>query len=175
MVLLNSICCLAMIFPLLLVAAGTAPLEIRVVDPQGNLPGATIKLLTPGSEAEALLTDADGRAQYAALPCDRLHTIEVIFPGFATVKATKIDVCDAAPVELTICLEEEMVVRVPIIYRGPLVDIETTRVSNVYSAQFLQDLPGYRGDSGERPPKRRKGKRKSCQQAVTVTSSSSTP
>jgi hypothetical protein len=175
MVLFNSICSLAVIFPLLLVTDGTAPLEIRVVDPEGSLPGATIKLLTPGSEHPELLTDAEGRAKYAALPCDRLHTIAVILPGYATLQVTEIDVCEMAPVSLTLCLADEMVVRVRLINHGPLVDIETTRVSNVYSARFLQDLPGYRGDSGERPPKRRKGNRKSCEQTVTITSSSSTP
>jgi hypothetical protein len=176
MVLLNSICSLAMIFPLLLVADGTAPLEIRVVDPQGNLPGATIKLLPPGSEAEALLTDAEGRAKYAALPCDRLHSIEVSCPGYATLQVTEIDVCDAAPILLTICLDDGIICSLPVSNCLPLVDVSKMRVSTVYTPQFLQDLPGSRGTPSKRPSRRKDKKEyRSCEQAVAVTSSSSTP
>jgi hypothetical protein len=183
MVRINIYCRLAMLFALLLAIPGaaaaqqsTGSLEIRVIDADDTiLPGATVKILTAGSDPAVLMTDEQGKAAFAALQCDRLHSLAITFTGFVQLEVTAIEACGPTPTNLVVCLDQLTIERLVLIHRAPLVDIDNMRVSTIYSSQFLQDLPGYRGDSGVRPPRRAKGYYKRCRERVSFTSSSSTP
>jgi hypothetical protein len=147
-------------------------LEIQVVDPEGILPGAAVELRTGKIKAVTLPTDENGSLVFTELRCDKVHAIEVSFPGFASRAITGIEICGKAPVSLVVCLDEEVYCRSHTKNCRPVIDLSKMRVSTIYTPEFMQDLPGMRGDPSGRPPKKAKAKGKRCEQPVTVISSS---
>jgi hypothetical protein len=132
-------------------AAVHADLEVAVADVNGPLPGATVSLFDPGRPSPSMLTNAAGVALFENLPCGEPVTIGVSFPGFVTRRIEGVDACTVFDGRLDVCLDEEITERILLICTdGDIVDLETTRLSNVFRGGFLHDLPGAGGDARER-------------------------
>ncbi len=154
--------CLALPLALLTAPAGDA--VVTVVDSQGlPLPGAVVTLRdVDGAAGATQLSDAAGTVR-AMLPCRGRYELRVTLPGYSTVIEQGIDACAMDPGGLTVRMLEEFCecIRIGPCGRG-VVDLSRTRVGAVFSAGFLQDLPGAGGHDPPfdcRCPKKKKRKR----------------
>jgi hypothetical protein len=154
-------------------------LEISVVDAEGlPMAGAVTTLQRGGDRGPALLANEEGKSSFRPLLCDLPYSLNVTFPGYISRTVAEIRPCEPPSASLVVCLDrlryEEILLDRS---RPPLIDIESTRVSTVYTPRFLQDLPGVRGDPsvGRRAGRKAKNMHKGCDRPFHFISSSSTP
>jgi hypothetical protein len=153
----------------------TGTLEIQVIDSVGSIPGASVELRVKKADAATALANEAGKVTFRTLRCDKTYSIEVSSAGHASRIVTGIEACEEQPLHLVVCLEEEVVCSLSIKNCRPVIDLETHHVSTIYTPQFMQDLPGMRGDPSGKPPKNAKESGKRCELPVAVISSSSEP
>jgi len=122
----------------------TGSVSGTVVDTEGNLlPGCTVTLSGPKLiGTKSYVTSDVGKFRFPALSPGRGYELKVELPGFRTTitKGLIVSVARATTVkiemEITI-LEEE----VTVVAASPVVDIETSKVSVSYTADFIASIP----------------------------------
>jgi hypothetical protein len=140
----------------------TGQLLVSVVDSQGwPLPGALVTAcLTNGNSRVSENTDVEGLARLS-LSCDGRYELIVAFPGYVSLTQRDVLVCGTHPAKRSIKLAQEKCAyeRVgPCL--GPVVDLDRTHTSTVFSSSFLHDLPGIGGEDPYPRDRCRKPKKK---------------
>jgi hypothetical protein len=130
----------------IVVAQGTQTGSIHgtVVDTEGNiLPGCTVTLTGPKLLGQrSYITSDTGSFRFPALSPGRDFEVRVEMPGFKTVRRPGLIVSVGMVTEVEIVmevttLEEEVTVTAV----SPVVDVETSKTSVNYGAEFLATLP----------------------------------
>ncbi len=122
----------------------TGSISGTVVDTEGNLlPGCTITLSGPKLiGTKSYVTSDVGKFRFPALSPGRGYELRVELPGFKTTirGGLIISVARATTVKIELeitTLEEEITV----VADSPVVDIETSKVSVSYTADFIASIP----------------------------------
>lgn len=144
----------------------TSSLRFHVVDPDGPLPGASVQVRRPGQSPVQRPTDRAGDVTFTDIACDVAVSVGVTFPGFVKTRLEGVNACQTLSDPITVCLEQVVTERITLVCPGPLVDIDRSRTSTVFSAGFLADLPGGPGFARRSSVGKRRKSQKTCDGAV---------
>jgi len=142
----SMILCLALLLSTLGFSQGrqTGSISGSVLDTEGNaLPGATVTLTGPKLlGTRSYVTSDAGKFRFPSLQPGRGYSVKVEMPGFKTTTQPDIYVNVGRTTEINInldvtSLEEEVTVTAV----SPVVDVQTSKISVNYSADFIQSIP----------------------------------
>jgi Ca-activated chloride channel family protein len=136
--------CVALLLLTALVAAQVGQIAGTVRDTAGNvLPGVTVQVTSPALIEKSRLTTTDAKGRYAITQLP-VGTYEVIFSlqGFTTEKRPAIQVTS----DFTAVVNAEMRVSptqqdVSVLAEAPVVDVQNSRVQQVFQGSEIAELP----------------------------------
>ncbi len=108
------------------------------------IPGATVVAVnTAQGLSRGVLSDREGRYRIVPLPPGRGYTLNVSFPGMATVEMSDIDVPPGTVPSIPITLVPQADVRqhIRVVYHHDVVDPDQATTQTRFSAEFLEGLP----------------------------------
>ena len=122
----------------------TGSISGTIVDTEGNLlPGCTVTLSGPKLlGTKSYVTSDVGKFRFPSLSPGRGYELRVELPGFKTTIRKGLIVSVARAITITIemdvtTLEEE----VTVVAASPVVDVQTSKVSVSYTAEFIASIP----------------------------------
>ncbi|MCP3979407.1 MAG: DUF3520 domain-containing protein [bacterium] len=123
--------------------AQSGGIVVQVVDSNGPLPGAVVTISHEHGfvKTTAIMTDADGIAEFPVLRPGIGYIISVQFPGFGTRRVPDIRVQTSQSTPITVQLAAEIQEKVRVVAEGDVVDIEATQATARFSAEFIQNMP----------------------------------
>lgn len=138
------ILCLSLVSLSLSQGRQTGSISGTVVDQEGTpLPGCTVTLSGPKMLGTKTYVTSDvGRFRFPALSPGRDYELRVEMPGFKTTirKGLIVNVAKTTEVKIELevtTIEEEITV----VAASPVVDVETSKISVNYSADFIASIP----------------------------------